>query len=121
MVGVKGSYQDCVNISNYIKNYLSKELLIKLFDDSVEIINVKLAKYVIFLGVRICVDKSSRLFDKITNSPAATSKTYSFGSRASLQSLNKGNIRLEAPIKYITKILTSLEFLKDSKPIPRLI
>jgi uncharacterized protein YfeS len=99
MIGVKGSYRDCVNILNSIKNYLSKELLINLSEDSAEIINLKLTKYIIYLGVRLYVNK--------------------FVNQITL--LKSNNIILEAPIEQIKDKLTSLGFLKDSKSIPRLI
>jgi len=108
MIGVKGSYQDCVNILNGIKDYLSKELLINLSDNSVEIINIKLARYVIYLGVRLCVNKILNTITILNNKDI-------------IKNPKNKNIVLEAPIKYIMDKLTSLGFLKDYKPIPRLI
>ena len=94
---VKGSYLDCVNISNHIKNFFKEELFLRLIDESIEIIDSKLAKYLIFLGVRISLS-----FNKL-NKP------------------NNTEIRLEAPINYIKVKLTKAGFLKDQKPIPLLI
>jgi hypothetical protein len=74
-------------------------LFLELSDESVEIIDTKSAKYVIFLGVRICV------------SPCL----YASRGRPSER------IDLEAPIHYIRGKLTEAGFLKDQKPVPKLI
>jgi len=94
ILGIKGSYRDCVEKLNHIKIYFKQELFIELSSESVEILNAKLAKYVIFLGVRLCISR--------------------------LQS-NQGSIRLEAPINYIKGKLTKAGFLKDQKSVPKLI
>lgn len=68
---------------------------IELSDDSVEIINTKLAKYVIFLGVRLNVSTT-------------------------LCRTKCARIRLEAPINYIKDKLTKAGFLNNLKPEPKL-
>ena len=95
ILGVKGSFRDCVNILNGIKNFFKQELRIELSDDSVEIINTKLAKYVIFLGVRL-------------NVSTTLCRTKCAG------------IRLEAPMNYIKDKLTKAGFLNNLKPVPKL-
>ena len=95
ILGVKGSFRDCVNILNGIKIFFKQELRIELSDDSVEIINTKLAKYVIFLGVRLNVSTT-------------------------LCRTKCARIRLEAPINYIKDKLTKAGFLNNLKPEPKL-
>jgi hypothetical protein len=114
ILGIEGSYLDCVNILNNIKNFFKQELFLELPDESVEIINTKLAKYVIFLGVRIRV--SSLQLKKVYNNWEG--KTLDLNHN---KNYNYIEIRLEAPIKYIIGKLTKAGFLKDQKPVPKLI
>ena len=92
IIGVKGSYLDCINILNCIKSFFKKELNLELHEKSIEIFNVKKAKHIIFLGTRICIS-----------------------------SHRNGDIRLEAPIINIKSKLTKGGLLHNMKPIPKLV
>jgi hypothetical protein len=122
ILGLKGSYLDCVNILNCIQNFFKQELFLELPNESVEIINTKSAKYVIFLGVRICV--SYLQFKKENLRPknrAVILHPHSIGFNHKIKNPNSMEINLEAPVNYIRGKLTKAGFLKDQKPVPKLI
>lgn len=100
ILAVKGSYSDCVSVVNLIRNFFKQNLFIELSNEVFEIINTSsYKKDIIFLGVRISI---SSLKHNAINGHSA-------------------NIELKAPINHLQKKLTLAGFLKDKKPVPKLV
>lgn len=92
ILGVIGSYLDCVNIINLLVDLFKQKLLLEVSNEAFVIINLsnkkKAASSIIFLGVKL----------------------FSFNKR----------ITLTAPVNSLMSKLTKAGFLKDKKPIPKL-
>ena len=100
ILAVEESYSDCVSVVNLIRNFFKQNLFIELSNEVFEIINTSsYKKDIIFLGVRISI---SNLKHNAINGHSA-------------------NIELEAPINHLKKKLTQAGFLKDKKPVPKLV
>ena len=101
ILGVIGSYSDCVNIINMLIDFFKQNLFLEVSKKAFKLINLsntKEASSIIFLGVRLS----------------------SLGDGLKLSSFND-TITLTAPINSIISKLTEAGFLKGRKPIPKLI
>ncbi len=98
ILGVKGSYSDCVNNLNLLVDFFKQNLLLKVSKEAFEIINLsnkKEASSIIFSGVRIYIPDL---------------KLFSFNRK----------IIFSAPINSLMSKLTKAGFLKNKKPVPKL-
>lgn len=99
ILGVIGSYSDCVNIINLLIDFFKQNLFLDVSKEAFVIINLsntKEASSIIFLGIRLSI-KDLKL------------------------SFFKNIITLSAPINSIKSKLTKAGFLKNGKSIPKLI
>lgn len=101
MLGVKGSYDDCVILLNRIKAFLKENLRLNLSEQKTLITNAKVAK-ALFLGTR---------FGK--------SHHQSFNKHHGFLRRNNPGMRMVAPLDRIMKKLSEAGLVKDKKPIPR--
>jgi len=104
IIGIRGSYQDAVQITNKIKKYLSSELGLKLSSEKTVITNIRTNK-VLFLGVRFFKTHANNLVRSSRGRPM----------RAPLF------IRFEAPFDRILNKLNTAGFCKGVEPKPKFI
>ena len=98
ILGVIGSYSDCVNIINLLIYFFKQTLFLEVSKEAFEIINLSNTKEgssIIFLGVRLSI---------------IDLKLSSF----------KDTVAFTAPINSIASKLTEAGFLKGRKSIPKL-
>lgn len=99
ILGLKGTYSEGVNIINLLVDFFEHKLSLKVPKEAFEIIDLskkKQALSISFLGVRLSI---------LDIKPLSFNRT----------------IMLTAPIDNIISKLTKAGFLKDKKPIPKLI
>lgn len=99
ILGLKGTYSDGVNIINLLQDLFKQKLSLEVSNEAFEIINIsnkKKASSISFLGLRLSI---------------LDIKLFSFN----------GTIMLTAPIDSLMSKLTKAGFLKNKKPIPKLI
>jgi hypothetical protein len=119
LLGVRGSYQDCVDLLNKITLFLKEELNLNLSAENTIITNANKGK-AYFIGTSI---------SKPTPKPRPTSKPTP-KAKAPLQSFQRSlvirqsipiSIRLEAPLDKISHKLREAKILKGIVPVPRFI
>lgn len=101
VLGVKGSYEDCISLLSQIKSFLKEELGLNLSEQKTLITNARTSK-ALFLGTK---------FGK--------SHHQSFNKHLGFLRRNNTGIRMVAPLDRIMKKLNEAGLVRDKKPIPR--
>ena len=101
IIGVRGSYSDCMEILSKIKAFLKEELKLNLSESKTLITNANNGK-ALFLGTHVFRSRH---------------QTYT-KYRGTLKRAGR-EIRLEAPMERIAKKLTEAGFIKDNVSTPR--
>lgn len=100
-MAVRGSYEDCVNILNKVKEYLSDELHLQLNVNKTLITNANRDK-ALFLGTEIFRSRH-QIVTKIRGIPKRIGK----------------EIRMKVPLERVRKKLREAKFIFNDKPSPR--
>lgn len=104
IIGVKGTYEETVQILDKVRNHLS-EMGLTLSDKKTKITNLNTSR-ALFLGTII---------------KRATEFSYSRTSHNQYLRRNSKKLRLEAPIDRILEKLSDADFIRSGKPSPKLV